>query len=700
MHSRQSDSVFGVLFRRLYFLALILAQLTSTALAGVSKKDIQNLPPTYRKWLTEEVIYIITDEEKEAFVHLPSDESRDKFIEHFWEIRNPNPGSPANPYKDEIYARIAYANQWFGHFGNDEGWRTDRGRVYITLGKPQQVGKYLGLANVRPMEIWFYSNDHPALPPFFYVIFYQRENGSEFRLFSPFMDGAEKLVTGPTEGDRVSSWNQIDHDAGREVARTVLSLLPGEPVDYQTATASMASDMLLNNIRGLANHPLNKDLLRERSALLESVSHRVILHGDYLDVLTVPLVDASGETNLHYVLRMKRAEDFSLAEGSNGKYYYAATVTARVLTPDGKLIFTQQRKLSQYVDDRTYIKLRSRVFGYEGLLPLPPGKYKIEFQLGDDIKHTTFPAQREVVIPGRPDEGLRITEVVPFSEAVTGQPAFLPFSAAGVRFSPATDSLTLIPGQDLEFFYQLWRAPKESQRPTDGKLQVEYSYGRMGLHDTKTLTEDLAENQFDANGGLINGKKIPTAELPPGGYRMAITITDPLTRARSVASFQFRIADGDASPQNWDVVDPEAAEDFEKGKRESQRALCYLALGNKDGALTSFRKAYGKNPDEPTRDKLVNLLYASQAFNEVTDLYARGGVTAQTDEQAILDIAESFNRLGQRAKSIQVLESALPLRRSSALYLGLAHYYQQSGEAQKASDMEQKAKALAVEPTT
>ncbi len=158
------------------------------------------------------------------------------------------------------------------------------------------------------------------------------------RLYSPFMDGPEKLVTAPLhENDRVGSWKVIDHDAGREVSRTVLSLLPSEPVDYQSATSSMASDMLLNNIRGLANHPLNKDLLRERSALLESVSHRVILHGDYLDVLTVPLVDASGDTNLHYVLRMKRAEDFSLAEGTNGKYYYSATVSARVLTAEGKL---------------------------------------------------------------------------------------------------------------------------------------------------------------------------------------------------------------------------------------------------------------------------------------------------------------------------------------------------------------------------
>jgi GWxTD domain-containing protein len=700
MQLQQSGRVFCRLLRGLSLLTLLLALLTCVALAGVSKKDLQNLPVQYRNWLTQDVVYIITDEEREAFVHLAADADRDKFIEHFWEIRNPNPGSPTNSYKDEIYRRIAYANQWYGHYNGIEGWRTDRGRVYITLGAPEQVGKYLGFANIRPMEIWFYSNDHPALPPFFYVVFFQRETAAEFRLYSPFMDGPERLVMGPHENDRVGSWKVIDHDAGREVSRTVLSLIPNEPVDMETATGSMASDMLLNNIRGLANHPLNKDQLRERSNLLESVSHRVILHGDYLDVLTVPLVDLSGVTNLHFVLRMKRPEDFSLAEDASKKYYYSATVAVRVLTPEGKLIFTQERKLSEYVDDREFLKIKNRVFGYEGLLPLPPGKYKIEFQLTDEIKHTSFPAQREVVIPDRPSEGLRITDVVPFSEAASGQAAYLPFSAAGVRFTPTMDGLTLVPGQALEFFYQLWRAPGGAGPAPDRKLQVEYAYGRMGMHDTKTLTEDLAENQFDTQGGLINGKKIPTAELQPGGYRMAITVTDPTTHARSVASFQFRIADSSGSPQNWDVTDPESADEFQKGKREYQRALCYISQGDRERALDFLRKAYSKNPDEPTRDRLVDLLYSRQSFAEVAELYSRGGVNAGTDEQAILDMAESFNRLGQVAKSIKVLESALPLRPSSAVYLGLARYYQLSGETQKASEMEQKAKSVAVEPTT
>jgi GWxTD domain-containing protein len=688
---------------RSFFSVVLLSALFATSAFGITKKQLQSLPPSFREWLTRDVTYIITNDEREAFLRLGTDAERDKFIQHFWEVRNPNPGSPVNEYKDEIYRRIAYADQWYGE-ANMEGWRTDRGRVYITLGKPQQVDKELGHANVRPLEIWFYSNDHPALPPFFYVMFYKRENTTEFRLYSPFTDGPEKLVTGAgTENNRVGSWKELDQAAGREIARTALSLIPTEPVDYDTATSSLASDMLLNNIRGLANHPLNIEMLKQRRELLEAVSHRVILGADYLDVLTVPLVDKAGETNLHYVLRLKRADDFSLAEDKDkNRYYYSANISARVLTPEGKLIFAQDRKVSKYVDPKEFAVIKNRVFGYEGLLPLPPGKYKLEFQVADEIKKVSFRAERDVVVPSRPAEGMRVTDIVPFTNAEAGQPDYLPFTAAGVRFTPAMDHLTLLPGRDLELFYQLWAAPAQPNAPAPtGLLQVEYAYGRMGFRDTQSLKEDVSRDQFDSNGTLISGKKIPTATLAPGDYRMAITVTDPATRTRAVGSFQFRIADNQSSIPSWDIVDPDALEDVQKGRRDFQRALCYIFAKDEQQAAVYLQSAYSKNRDEATRDKLVDILYSRQAFDRVAELYRQGGISPQTGDQTVLEIAESLNRLGQLNKSIQVLEGALPNRQSSALYLGLAKYYQASGDAEKATQMEQKAKTMAAaQPTT
>ena len=181
------------------------------AVSSAAAKDAtKSLAPHYREWLTKDVAYIISNQEKEAFLALPNDETRDQFIERFWEVRNPTPGSPDNAYKIEHYRRLEYANQYFGHMTHTEGWRTDMGRVYITLGEPQQRNKLLGLQKITPMEIWFYQNTNRALPPYFYVIFYQRDPMDEFRLYSPYNDGPEKLITaifivGSFRGEAVDS---------------------------------------------------------------------------------------------------------------------------------------------------------------------------------------------------------------------------------------------------------------------------------------------------------------------------------------------------------------------------------------------------------------------------------------------------------------------------------------------------------------
>jgi GWxTD domain-containing protein len=101
-----------------------------------SQDSIFKLRP-YLKWLFEDVVYIITEEEKKAFTDLKDDAERDRFIEQFWARRNPDPGSSNNAFKEEHYRRIAYANEHFASI--IPGWLTDRGRTYIKWGEPDEV---------------------------------------------------------------------------------------------------------------------------------------------------------------------------------------------------------------------------------------------------------------------------------------------------------------------------------------------------------------------------------------------------------------------------------------------------------------------------------------------------------------------------------------------------------------------------------
>src|SRR3984893_14449277 len=98
---------------------------------------LKELATPYKKWLDEDVAYIISSDERKSFLQLQTNEEREQFIEQFWQRRNPDPDSTDNPFKEEHYRRIAYANE---HFASGiPGWKSDRGRIYIMYGKPDDL---------------------------------------------------------------------------------------------------------------------------------------------------------------------------------------------------------------------------------------------------------------------------------------------------------------------------------------------------------------------------------------------------------------------------------------------------------------------------------------------------------------------------------------------------------------------------------
>ena len=134
-----------------------------------SEQTNKKVDDPWQKWLSEEVPYIISDQERTAFKKLETDEERQHFVDQFWERRNPTPGSADNPFKREYYRRIAYANEHYA--ANVPGWKTDRGRVYILYGPPDEIdshpsgGEYErpaseggGTVMTYPFEDWRYAH--------------------------------------------------------------------------------------------------------------------------------------------------------------------------------------------------------------------------------------------------------------------------------------------------------------------------------------------------------------------------------------------------------------------------------------------------------------------------------------------------------------------------------------------------------------
>src|SRR6266496_714413 len=663
-----------------------------------------SLPERHKKWLQEDVAYIITNEEKKLFVELPTDTDRDRFIDHFWEIRNPTPGAPENPYKEEHYRRLQYAIDHFSGAKGD-GWKTDMGRIYITLGEPKQKARYVSQSGVRGMEIWFYDNSHPALPPFFSVIFYEKDMG-DFRLYSPYMGGAQKLVKGiQGEQGRVQSVKQIDHILGREVALTTLSLIPGEPVNINTAESTMQSDLLLGTVHDLANHPFSLEQLRTRRELEEEVKHRIVLPDNFLGVMCVPLRDSAGNVRLHYALRLTQPEDFAVAK-SEQQYYYSIEVLVRVLGPDGKEIFERERKISRYLPKSELDSLKGKPLGYEGWVPLAPGTYKVDFLLTNVLTKTAFTAQREMTIPQVAAQELFVTDPVAFSQAGAVDPSeadFLPFTAGGIRFRPyVVNDLALVAGQDLKFFYQVWKQSSKGQDAGTDKYPLEYVYGMPSFSGrTQTIHEELPVNQFDPNGSVVNGKKIPTTDLGTGNYRLTVSLADPLTQRKRFSTLKFNIvSDGPSGSDAWWIDDDGLAEYLTSGQADYDRGLVCLVAGDYSGAAHQFQQALSRNPgNERARAKLIDYFFKERQYSQVIKLFSQGSMTAETGESTILSVADSFDQAGNPKGAVGVVESALSLRPpSGTLYLALASYYDHLGNRERAQFFRGKGQSFLVTP--
>src|ERR1700724_3055144 len=115
------------------------------------RKSLKELDTPYKQWLNEDVVYIISPEERNAFGQLATNEEREQFIEQFWLRRSTNPDLPDNEFKEEHYRRIAYANE---HYASGiPGWKTDRGHMYIVWGPPDEIDSHpTGGTYDRPQE--------------------------------------------------------------------------------------------------------------------------------------------------------------------------------------------------------------------------------------------------------------------------------------------------------------------------------------------------------------------------------------------------------------------------------------------------------------------------------------------------------------------------------------------------------------------
>ncbi|HOM95027.1 MAG TPA: GWxTD domain-containing protein, partial [Candidatus Saccharicenans sp.] len=360
------------------------------------KEPAPKLPEKYKKWLEQEVVYIITPTEREIFLKLKTDRERDLFIEAFWKHRDPIPETEENEFKIEHYKRIEYANKYFGREAAKPGWMTDRGRMYIILGPPNDIQHIDGKSEIYNCEIWFYQGKQEmGLPPGFNLLFYQEKGTGEMRLYSPTSDGPQALLTSywGDPADYTTAYSNL-REVDPNLANISLSLIPGEE-NVSMGRPSLSSDLLLRQIEQTP-----QKMVADRYAR-KFFEYKDIIDVDYSvnyidsDSLVRVLKDPSGLYFIHYDIEPSR---LSVNQYDN-QYATNFKVNGLLSTIDGKMVYQFEKTFPVKLTSAQFKERQNLPLAIYDVVPCVPGEYKLSVLVKNEASKEFTSLEQTIRIP-------------------------------------------------------------------------------------------------------------------------------------------------------------------------------------------------------------------------------------------------------------------------------------------------------------
>ncbi len=424
------------------------------ALLGLPQERVDQLPEADRKWLTEEVPYLISEVERDVFLGLDSEQEREAFVDAFWRKRDENPTTIENEYRDEHYKRLAYVNEFFGRDTFREGWQTDRGRYYILLGPPRNRQNFDGSDAVYPTELWFYDNPdlkQYGLPPFFSLLFFRRHGAGELEIYSPILDGPQALLTGTDtksadfRQDVERAYDKLS-EVDPELAQASLSFRTDEGDTAQFSGVSFGTMELMDQIVNVPFHGLDTSYAErldfERGAVESDYSFRYVQSVGAVDVLE----GDGGVTFVHWVIEMPPENIAFVLDREKGVYGSSFIVSVEaVLRDDPNVVVVQSRNESFVELEESQRASLHGPFAYSGMTPLVPGAYDFQVILRNRAcpsrverecaKSYTLLAQ-EIDVPPPTGKALRGLLIGYGSESKTGTPLYRAYRFGAVEILP------------------------------------------------------------------------------------------------------------------------------------------------------------------------------------------------------------------------------------------------------------------------
>ncbi len=508
----------------------------------------------YRKWLNQDVVYIITPEEQEVFLALTTPEERDNFIEQFWLRRDSEPDTAENEFKLEHYRRIVYSNERFS--AGIPGWKTDRGRIYIKFGPPDRIesmpagGHYHrerkeggGHTSVFPYERWEYRHI-PGVGEDIELEFVDDGGGGLYQLtYDP--QRKDELIhsgfMGPT-------WDEVE-DYETTGARLK---------QYRVAGRRYAGD-LPAPYRYTGGFETEKD--QPFSKLILSASLNRAPEIKFTDLETVV------KTNVYYqlvpfhvatgVLRVSEKQGLATVtveiphsaltfKDQGGVMSAKAEILGQVSTLTRRIRGAFEETVSREIPASQFPVMSRASSVFQKHLLLGPGVYKLNLVVKDVETGNLGTWEGRLEVPGFAAGQLGLSSIVLAQEIAPSDPSQESLFDLGTLKVVPRVSRTFRQDEPMGFFLQVYPAAIEQStgRPD---LKVEFAVAANG---------EKPEQWRDCSRlAVISGEHSTVARLtslepyPPGEYALLVRAQDRITGEIVQASVPFRVVPPREAPK-------------------------------------------------------------------------------------------------------------------------------------------------------
>jgi GWxTD domain-containing protein len=505
-----------------------------------AKRLQKEVGSNYRKWLNEDVKWIISGEEEQAFKQLSNDEERDQFIEQFWLRRDPTPDTVENEYKEEHYRRIAYANEHFA--AGKQGWRTDRGRVYIAYGPADEVeshpsgGMYNrtmdeggGTTSTYPFEKWRYRYIE-GIGNEVILEFVDQCMCNEYRMT---MDQNEKdaLLNTPGAGLTQSEEMGLTNKADR-------MLNPNADTSFGRNMGGGSRAFSNLELFSKINRPPPVKF-KDLETVVSSKIRYNLLPFDW----RADFVRAGGTVLVPITIQIKN-KDLTMAE-KDGIMSASVNIFGRVTNLTGRVMQTFEDTVKVDVPKSLLQQTVEQSSIYWKAVPLLPGQYKLDLVLKDVAGDRMGTMSRSIRVPGFEDDKLAtssliladLMEKVPARSIGTGN-----FVIGATKVRPRVEPADGRPaafkkGQRMNIWMQVYNLgmDEKTKKPS---ATIEYDIVNTATNKSVAHVMENTEQMGNVGEQITLEKSVPLT-LAAGQYRLTIKVDDKVTNQTIAPTSRF-----------------------------------------------------------------------------------------------------------------------------------------------------------------